>query len=132
MDREIDDHDAVLFDDAHQHEHADKRVERSLLAEQIKRQQTAHQRRRQSREHGQRMQIAFIENRQDHVHDEDRQRHENGQIAHGILKRQRFALQARRAASAARFPPAALLMKSVASPMATPGLRLKNSVTLVN
>ena len=49
-----------------------------------------------------------------------------------LLKRQRLALQARRAPSAARPPRRPCVMKSVASPMATPGLRLKKSVTLVN
>ena len=39
------------------------------------------------------MEIAFVENRQDHVHDEDGQRHQDRQIAHRVLKRQRFALQ---------------------------------------
>ena len=31
--REVHDHDSVLLHDAHQHEHADERVERRLLAE---------------------------------------------------------------------------------------------------
>ena len=31
LDREVDDHDAVLLHDAHQHEHADEGVERRLL-----------------------------------------------------------------------------------------------------
>src|SRR5262245_17019893 len=35
VESEIDNHDAVLFDDTHQHEHPDKSVERGLLAEQV-------------------------------------------------------------------------------------------------
>ena len=40
---EIDDHDAVLFDDPHQHEQADKCIKRRLLAEQIESQESAHE-----------------------------------------------------------------------------------------
>jgi hypothetical protein len=40
MAREVDDHDAVLLHDAHQHEHADERIKRRFLPKQDQRQQT--------------------------------------------------------------------------------------------
>jgi hypothetical protein len=39
--RKVNDHDAVLLHDAHQHEHADECVERCFLSEHYQRQQPA-------------------------------------------------------------------------------------------
>ena len=92
---EVHDHDPVLLDDSHQHEHADECVERRLLPEQKQRQQPSHQGRRKRRKHRDRVDIALIENGQNHVHDEHRQRHQDGQISDRVLERQGLALQAR-------------------------------------
>ena len=92
---EVHDHDAVLLDDAHQHEHADEGVERRLLPEDEERQEPADERRRQRREDRQRVDVALVEDRQDDVHDEHGEDHQDRQVADGVLERQGLALQAR-------------------------------------
>ncbi len=91
----IHDHDSVLLHNSHQHEHADKRIERRLLSEHVQSQQPADERGGKRREHRQRVHIALVQDGQDHVHYEYGQRHQDGQIANRVAERQGLALQAR-------------------------------------
>ena len=74
---EINDQDAILLDDTHEHEHADEGIKRSLCIEDPERQQSANQRHGQRREHGNGVQIILVKDRQNHVHHENGQYHED-------------------------------------------------------
>ena len=89
----VDDHDAVLLHDSHQHEHADKSIERSFLSEEKECQQASYQSRRQRRKHRQGMHITFVENCQDHVHYKHCEGHQDRQAGDGVAEGLRFALQ---------------------------------------
>ena len=90
---EVDDHNAVLLDDSHQHEQAHKSIERRLFSEQKQSQQASHQSRRKGRKHRDRVDIALIENSQNHVHHEHRKGHQDCQISDRVLERHGLALQ---------------------------------------
>ena len=94
LQREVDHHDGVLLDDADQHDHADKGVERQRQADQIQRQQRAHRRRRQARQDGQRVDEAFIQNAQDDVDHDDRHEQQHAHIRGGLLEGRGRALEA--------------------------------------
>ena len=69
---EVDHHDGVLLDDAHQHDDAHEGVEGQRQARQFEGDQRAHARRGQAGENGQRVEEALIENPQHDIDDEDR------------------------------------------------------------
>ena len=93
MEREVDNHDAVLLHDAHEQEQADDGVKRERGAEKPERHQSAHDRREESRKHGNRMHIALVENAEDDIHDEDRGDDEERQRLEELLQDEAFALQ---------------------------------------
>jgi hypothetical protein len=72
FDREVNEHNAVLFDDADQQNDADQRDQAEIKAEYHQRHERAEACRRQSREDRQRMDITLIEHAQDDVDDDDR------------------------------------------------------------
>src|ERR1019366_8134802 len=90
---EVDDHDAVLLDDAHQHEHPDVGVEGRFLVEEDQRRQATDQGDGQGGEDGKRMEVAFVQDAEDDVHDEDRQAHEDGEIGDGVAEGEGFTLE---------------------------------------
>ena len=124
--REVHDHDAVLLDDAHEHEHADEGVERGLLRRRGSSvSEPADQRRRQRREHRDRVDVALVEDREDHVHHEDGEEHQDRQVCGRCCGR-----SAPRPAGSPRIvggtiSAAAFSMKSVASPIGDAGLQVE-------
>ena len=91
----IDDHDSVLLDDPHQHEHPDERIERRLLPEQVKGQESPHEGCGKGREHRERVDVTLVENCQNHVHHEHGEGHQEGEVSDRVAKRLGLALQAR-------------------------------------
>ena len=81
---EVDHHDRVLLDDAHQENDADQADHRQVLSEQHQRQNGPDAGRRQRREDGDRMNIALIEHAE---HDIDR---DDGRQDQPGLARERF------------------------------------------
>ena len=79
MEREVDDHDAVLLHDAHEEEEANHGIKRERGIKKPERHQAADDRREKRREHGNRMDVALVENSENHVHDEERRDDEEGQ-----------------------------------------------------
>ena len=67
---EIHHHDAVLLDDADQHDDADDRDHAEVVAEQHQHQQGADRRRWKCRKNGQRVNEAFVEHAEDQVDDQ--------------------------------------------------------------
>ena len=84
LEREVDHHDRVLLDDAHQQDDADQADHRQVLSEQHQRQNGADAGRRQRREDGDRVDVALIEHAE---HDVDRD--QRGQDQPGLAG-QRF------------------------------------------
>jgi hypothetical protein len=72
VNREVNEHDAVLFDDADQQNDADQRDQAEIKAERHQCREGAEPCRRQGREDRQRMDVALIEHAQDDVDDDDR------------------------------------------------------------
>src|SRR6185369_11606497 len=93
MAREVDDHDAVLLHDAHQHEHTDKGVKRRFLSKNKQRQQSTNESCRQSRKYRQRVNVTLVKDREYHVHHKHCERHQDRQTRHRTTERERLALQ---------------------------------------
>ena len=93
----------------------------------------AHSCRRQRRENRDGMDVAFVQNSQHDVHRHQRGEDQPGLARQGCLERLCRALEARRACSPACPSRAAhSSIARTASPSATPGARLKDSVTAGN
>ena len=76
VEREVDQHDAVLLDDADQQDDADEGDHRELAVGDLQRQQRAEARRGQGRDDGQRVRQALVEHAE---HDIDRQQRREDQ-----------------------------------------------------
>ena len=132
LQREVDHHDRVLLDDAHQQDDADQADHRQILPEQHQRQNGADARRRQRRENGDRVNVALIEHAEHDV-DGDERRQDQPRLAG-----QRFGefggIAGEQADDAAGMPirVSIVLTASTASPSAAPGARLKLSETAGN
>jgi hypothetical protein len=93
LDREIDEHDAVLFDDTDQQNDADQRDQAEIKAEHHQCHKRAEAGGGQGREDRQRVDIALIEYAQDDVDDDDRCGDETGLTGQRHLERLRVALE---------------------------------------
>jgi hypothetical protein len=102
LDREIDEHDAVLLDDADQQNDADQRDQAEIKAERHQCHERAETRRRQGRQDRQRMNVALIEHAQDDADDDDRRRDEIKLAGQRRLECLRVALGNCRSKSPAR------------------------------
>ena len=71
LEREVDHHDRVLLDDAHQQDDADQADDRQILPEQHQRQDRADAGRRQRRQDGDRVDVALIEHAEHDVDGDD-------------------------------------------------------------
>ena len=78
FEREVDHHDRVLLDDAHQQNDADQADHRQILPEQHQRQDGADAGRRQRREDGDRVDVALIEHAEHDVDGDDRRQDQPG------------------------------------------------------
>src|SRR5436190_5142210 len=72
FEREVDHHDGVLLDDAHQENDADQADHRQILPAQHQRQNGADARRRQRRQNGDGVNVTFIEHAEHDVDGDDR------------------------------------------------------------
>src|SRR5204863_7025890 len=86
LEGEVNDHDAVLLDDAHQHEHADEGVEGGDFAEEPEGGQAPHQGDGQGGEDGDGVEVAFVEDAEDHIHDENGQDHQDDEAGDGFAE----------------------------------------------
>ena len=93
MEREVDNHDAVLLHDAHEEEKTDHRIKRERGTENPERHQTADDRGEKRGEHRNRMDIALVENSENHIHDKERRDNEKGQSVEELLQDKAFTLQ---------------------------------------
>ena len=78
LQREVDHHDRVLLDDAHQQNDADQADHRQVLPEQHQRQDGADAGRRQRRENGDRVDVALVEHAEHDVDRDDRRQDQPG------------------------------------------------------
>ena len=95
VEREVDDHDAVLLDDADQEDDADDRDDAEIAAVEHQRQQRADPGRRQGREDRDRVDVALVQHPQHDVDRDDRGDDQHQLVAERRLKGQRRALEAR-------------------------------------
>ena len=93
MEREVDNHDAVLLHDAHEEEEADDGIKRERGIKKPERHQAADDRREERGEHRDRMDVAFVENAENHIHDKERRDDEEGQSGKELLQDKAFTLQ---------------------------------------
>ena len=77
VEREVDEHDAVLLDDADQQNDADQRDDTEVVMEDHQHQQRADPGRGQCRQDRDRVNEAFVENAEDDVDDDERRRDED-------------------------------------------------------
>jgi hypothetical protein len=90
---DVDDHDAVLLDDADQQDDRDDADHVEVLAHGLQRQQRAHARRGQGREDGQRVDEALIEHAQDDVDGDQRGGDQDRLAGQRLLEGLRRALE---------------------------------------
>ncbi len=94
LQRKIDHHDSILFNDAEQQKESDHAVERQRRSKNPECGQAAdhrgHDRWKQDRDW---MDVAFVKNSENHVHHEDRADQKQRQRAEKLAKNERFALE---------------------------------------
>ena len=74
MQREVDNHDAVLLHDPHQEKQPDDGIKRERGTKEPEREQAAHDGREKRGKHRHRMDVALVENSEDDIHDETARR----------------------------------------------------------
>ena len=92
--REVDQHDAVLLDDADQQDDADHGDQAEIEAEQHQRGERADARRRQRRQDRDRVDVALVEDAEDQVDDDERGHDQHRHGGERLLERLRVALEA--------------------------------------